>query len=140
MFDYYRWVSGGRVSVTGRVVATVRLPEREAFYAGLSGGLRGNAPNNALGALRDALRACADTIDWRPYDVDTDGVSAYTYVNANDAPGAPVVGRKLAADMERGGDRYLRPGERDFFAFFADPSYASAAATASGATANAPTR
>ena len=55
-------------------------------------------------------------------DINTDWVSAYTYVNdpATD-PNAPVIGLKLGGDMARGGDRYLQLGERDFFAFFADP-------------------
>jgi hypothetical protein len=57
-------------------------------------------------------------------DINTDWVSAYTYVNdpPND-PNAPVIGIKLGGDMSRGGDRYLQPGERDFFAFFANPSF-----------------
>ena len=55
-------------------------------------------------------------------DINTDWVSAYTYVNdpATD-PNAPVIGLKLGGDMARGGDRYLQLGERDFFAFFAAP-------------------
>ena len=55
-------------------------------------------------------------------DINTDWVSAFTYVNdpASD-PNAPVIGLKLGGDMSRGGDRYLQLGERDFFAFFADP-------------------
>jgi hypothetical protein len=57
-------------------------------------------------------------------DINTDWVSAYTYVNdpAED-PGAPVVGIKLGGDMARGGDRYFLSGERDFFAFFANPRF-----------------
>ena len=62
-------------------------------------------------------------------DINTDWVSAYTYVNdpATD-PNAPVIGLKLGGDMSRGGDRYLQLGERDFFAFFADPKAPPAAA------------
>jgi hypothetical protein len=53
-------------------------------------------------------------------DINSDWVSAYTYVNdPADDPNAPVVGIKLGGDMSRGGDRYLQPSERDFFAFFA---------------------
>jgi hypothetical protein len=118
--NVYVWRSGVGVDANGALV-----------YAG------GNALSSRT--LAKTLQA-AGAVRAMELDVDTDGVSAYTYVNANDDPGAPVVGRKLAADMEHGGDRYLRPGERDFFAFFADPNYSSAAATASAPTANAPTR
>jgi hypothetical protein len=53
-------------------------------------------------------------------DINSDWVSAYTYVNdPADDPNAPVVGIKLGGDMSRGGGRYLQPSERDFFAFFA---------------------
>jgi hypothetical protein len=116
----YVWRSGVGVDATGALI-----------YAG------GDSLSSRT--LARTLQA-AGAVRAMELDVDTDGVSAYTYVNANDDPGAPVVGRKLAADMEHGGDRYLRPGERDFFAFFADPNYSSAAATASAPTANAPTR
>ena len=60
-------------------------------------------------------------------DINTDWVSAYTYVNENAAdPNSPVIGIKLGGDMARDGYRYLQPGERDFFAFFADPRMPSA--------------
>ena len=62
-------------------------------------------------------------------DINSDWVSAYTYVNDTDTdPNAPVIGIKLGGDMSRGGDRYLQPGERDFFAFFANPTLPQAAA------------
>ena len=72
-------------------------------------------------------------------DINTDWVSAYTYVNdpATD-PNAPVVGIKLGGDMSRSGDRYLQLGERDFFAFFADPK-APPVAVPSTTTTAAPT-
>lgn len=80
VFDYYQWVSGGRFRLTGRVVATIRLPYNEAYYAGSSGGLRAGTPNNAFGLMRDALRACADTIDWRPFDTDGNGAVDVTWL------------------------------------------------------------
>jgi hypothetical protein len=55
-------------------------------------------------------------------DINTDWVSAYTYVPED--PGntaSPTVGVKLLDSMSRSGDRYFQPGERDFFAFLADP-------------------
>ena len=71
-------------------------------------------------------------------DINTDWVSAYTYVNdpATD-PNAPVIGLKLGGDMSRGGDRYLQLGERDFFAFFAAPK--APPATAPTTTTAVPT-
>ena len=71
-------------------------------------------------------------------DINTDWVSAYTYVNdpATD-PNAPVIGLKLGGDMARGGDRYLQLGERDFFAFFAAPK-APAVTTPSSTTTTTP--
>jgi hypothetical protein len=52
-------------------------------------------------------------------DINSTWVSYYLYDQVY--PGAPngVRGRKLLPDMQRGDDRYLRPGERDFFALFA---------------------
>jgi len=74
VFDYYRWVSGNRLTIGGRVVASVQVQNPETYYSGSSGGLRGSSPNNSLGLMRDVLRACADTIDWKPFDVDGNGV------------------------------------------------------------------
>jgi hypothetical protein len=68
-------------------------------------------------------------------DINTDWVSAYTYVNdPPENPGAPVVGIKLGGDMARGGDRYFQAGERDFFAFFADPKFPQPTATTTAPT------
>jgi hypothetical protein len=55
-------------------------------------------------------------------DINTDWVSAYTYAPPTllSAP-SDVIGRKLLDNMSRPGDRYLQAGERDFFAFFANP-------------------
>ena len=63
-------------------------------------------------------------------DINTDWVSAYTYVNdPPENPAAPVIGIKLGGDMARGGDRYFQAGERDFFAFFANPKFPQPTAT-----------
>ena len=56
-------------------------------------------------------------------DFNRDSVSAYTYVPRDADTGSETVGVKLLDDMARGGDRYLRSGERDFFAFIADPKF-----------------
>jgi hypothetical protein len=55
-------------------------------------------------------------------DINTDWVSAFTYVPQDVADlSSPTVGVKLLPNMSRGTDRYFSPGERDFFAFLADP-------------------
>jgi hypothetical protein len=55
-------------------------------------------------------------------DINTDWVSAYTYVPEDIAnPTSATIGVKLLDNMSRGPDRYFSPGERDFFAFLADP-------------------
>src|SRR5262249_42542405 len=56
--DYYRWVSGGRLDVTGRVVAIVRLPHTLAEYGDGHWGLAGREPS-AYSAVVDALWAAA---------------------------------------------------------------------------------
>lgn len=74
MYDYYQWVSQGRLSVVGRVVATVRLPETHAYYAGNNSGLNvSGTPRNALGYVRDALVRCEASVNWPEFDMDHDG-------------------------------------------------------------------
>jgi len=74
VYDYYRWVSGGQLTVRGRVVATVRLPHEKAYYGFNSWGLsRTSTPNNAAGLVQDALLACSDQVRWADFDVDRDG-------------------------------------------------------------------
>ena len=50
-------------------------------------------------------------------DINSQWVSYYTYDQVYPEPTA-VQGHKLLPDMQRGEDRYLQPGERDFFAMF----------------------
>jgi hypothetical protein len=52
-------------------------------------------------------------------DINTMWVSAYTYQQSNPLNAATIYGVKLLPDMYRAADRYLTPGERDFFALFA---------------------
>ena len=52
-------------------------------------------------------------------DINRDWVSAYAFDQTDPANPAAVQGMKLLPDMSRGGDRYLVPGERDFFALLA---------------------
>lgn len=73
-FDYYRWVSGGRFTLAGNVVARVLLPHDRYYYGYGSWGLNTTStPNNMLGAMRDALRACQTQVKWSDYDLDRDG-------------------------------------------------------------------
>ncbi|OGF25210.1 MAG: hypothetical protein A2V63_11290 [Candidatus Eisenbacteria bacterium RBG_19FT_COMBO_70_11] len=83
-FDYYRWVSGGRVRVEGKAVATVHLPHDRYYYNFGSWGLNTVAtPNNIYGAIRDGLILCDAQVDWSPYDVDHDGfVDVLWFVHA----------------------------------------------------------
>lgn len=52
-------------------------------------------------------------------DINSNWVSAYTYEQIDPASTAAVRGVKLLPDMRRAEDRYLVPGERDFFALLA---------------------
>ena len=74
VFDYYRWVSGNRARITGRVVATVHLPREKNWYAFDFWGVNFHStPRNAAGLVHDALTACESRVDWRPFDQDRDG-------------------------------------------------------------------
>jgi len=52
-------------------------------------------------------------------DINSVWTTAYTYQQTDPADPAAVDGVKLLPDMRRSNDRYLVPGERDFFALFA---------------------
>jgi len=81
------------------------------------------AGGNALSVLSLAktLQA-AGAVRAMEMDINTQWVSAFTYVNENAAdPTSQVVGIKLGGDMSASPDRYLSAGSRDFFAFFANP-------------------
>jgi len=74
VFDYFRWVSGNRARITGKVVATVHLPREKNWYAFDFWGVNFHStPRNAAGLVRDAVAACDGTVDWRPFDQDRDG-------------------------------------------------------------------
>jgi M6 family metalloprotease-like protein len=71
--DYYRWASGGKLDVTGRVVATVRLPLRLQDYGDGHWGLAGREPS-AYQAVVDALVLCQRNVDWSEFDLNHDGI------------------------------------------------------------------
>ncbi|MFI5047348.1 MAG: hypothetical protein ACHQIG_09820 [Acidimicrobiia bacterium] len=103
--NVYVWRSGVGVTASGALV-----------YAG--------GPAMSVLSLARTLQN-AGAVRAMELDINTDWVSAFTYVNENATdPASPVIGIKLGGDMSRSGDRYLVPGERDFFAFFADPQVA----------------
>jgi len=82
-------------------------------------------PALSITALARTLQA-AGAVRAMELDINTDWVSAYTYGPSNPADGSsPIVGKKLLDNMSRDGSRYLQPGERDFFAFFADGKLAT---------------
>ena len=72
--EYYWTASGGRLRVTGEVVATVQLPYDRLYYSGNVYGLGQSAtPHNVVGAVSDALVAADPTVDWNRFDLDHDG-------------------------------------------------------------------
>jgi immune inhibitor A len=72
--EYWRWASGGRLRILGRVVGVVQLPQDLAYYGFNYWGLRLSAtPNNIFGAIRNALDACEAGVDWSEFDLDRDG-------------------------------------------------------------------
>jgi immune inhibitor A len=72
--DYYRWASGGLMSIRGRVVAAVQLPNPASYYTYNAWGLNTIAtPNNIYGMIRDALAFAPDGIDWSSFDMNGDG-------------------------------------------------------------------
>ena len=100
--NVYVWRSGVGVTARGALV-----------YAG--------GPAMSVLSLAKTLQN-AGAVRAMELDINTDWVSAFTYRNENPAdPNSPVTADKLGGDMSRPVDRYLVPGERDFFAFFADP-------------------
>ena len=65
VYDYYQWVSRGRLAVHAQVVATVRLRDSLAYYGAHAGGLAfTETPTNSYGMARDALQICQASVDW----------------------------------------------------------------------------
>jgi hypothetical protein len=100
--NVYVWRSGVGVTAGGALV-----------YAG--------GPAMSIPSLARTLQA-AGAVRAMELDINTDWVSAYTYGPSDpNAFNSPTIGIKLLDNMSRSGDRYLQPGERDFFAFSGDP-------------------
>jgi immune inhibitor A len=74
VYDYYRWASGNRMTVTGRVVATVRVANDKLFYGFNGWGLsRTSTPRNIAGLVKEALDSCRTQVNWSDFDLDGDG-------------------------------------------------------------------
>jgi immune inhibitor A len=88
LYDYYRWVSGNRLSVSGRVVATVQLPQDKLYYGYNSFGLsRTSTPHNSAGLVLNALVACASQVQWSEFDLNRDGFVDMLWVVHAGRPG-----------------------------------------------------
>ncbi|HKQ58946.1 MAG TPA: M6 family metalloprotease domain-containing protein, partial [Candidatus Eisenbacteria bacterium] len=93
VFDYYTWVSGNRIHVLGRVVATITLPQTKDYYANNNYGLGSFAPRNALGFVNAALQMADPIVDWRPFDQNHDTFVDMVWVVHSGLPGEATVAR-----------------------------------------------
>jgi M6 family metalloprotease-like protein len=74
VYDYYQSVSGHRIRVIGRVVATVALSHEKNYYAYNSWGMNSSsAPHNVSGAVDEALQLADPFVDWSEFDRDKEG-------------------------------------------------------------------
>ena len=94
VFDYYRWVSGNRLRVTGKVVATIHLDNPKEYYANNSWGLSSSTPQNSYGVIDEALRKSSPTIDWSEFDQDLDGYVDMVWVLHSGMGGENIVTRQ----------------------------------------------
>jgi M6 family metalloprotease-like protein len=86
--EYYRWASGGRLKVVGRVIAVVQLPHERSYYAYNSFGIsRTSTPHNSAGLTLDALVACSANVNWAEFDSDRDGFVDMLWVIHQGMPG-----------------------------------------------------
>lgn len=124
VFDYYRWVSGNRIRVVGRVVATIQLPNPKDWYAAQNWGLSLNGrPRNSSGFVSDAVVRADSLVDWTLFDNDRDGYVDVVWVVHSGLPGEATVARdNLWSITSRltawpGGERYpthsIVPGTED---------------------------
>ena len=144
LYDYYRWASGNRLSVLGRVVATVHLPHDKLYYGYNSFGLSRTAtPHNAAGLVLDALVACSSQVQWSDFDLDRDGFVDMLWVVHAGLPGEasprPFQQRHLVHHLaaRRLLDRHQRLRDRPSSCRARPPS--TSASTASPPCRNSPT-
>lgn len=93
VFDYYRWVSGQRIRVVGKVVATVTLTAPKNYYANNNWGLGFQAPRNMYGFVSNTLQFADTSVDWRPFDKDGDGFVDMVWVVHSGFPGEATLAR-----------------------------------------------
>ena len=93
VFDYYTWVSGDRIHVVGKVVATVTLPQTKDYYANNNWGLNAFPPRNSYGFVNAALQYADPVVDWRPYDENHDTFIDMLWVVHSGLPGEATVAR-----------------------------------------------
>ena len=80
--EYFKEVSGGKVTITGEVVGPFRMPLPLATYGGGGSGTENPAPNARTMAREAATQADA-VVDFKPYDNDRNGfVDAFIVVHA----------------------------------------------------------
>ena len=80
--EYFREVSGGKVTITGEVVGPFRMPLPLSTYGGGGSGTDNPAPNARTMAREAATQADA-VVDFKPYDNDRNGfVDAFIVVHA----------------------------------------------------------
>ncbi len=86
--DYYDWASRGRLRVIAEVVSIVTLPNTRSYYGSNSYGVgTNNTPENAYGAVRDAVFMSPLSIDWNRFDRDRDGYVDILWLVHAGAPG-----------------------------------------------------
>src|SRR5205085_9063314 len=88
VFDYYQWVSGNRIRVIGKVVATVQLPQPKAYYARGNWGLpSGPTDQSIYGFVTGALANADFQTDWNQFDRNHDGMVDMLWVVHSGLPG-----------------------------------------------------
>ncbi|MGH2651134.1 MAG: M6 family metalloprotease domain-containing protein, partial [Actinomycetota bacterium] len=93
VFDYYRWVSGNRIRVVGKVVATLTMPQTKNYYADGQWGFGTFPPRNMYGFVRGALQYADSLVDWRPFDPNNDGFVDMLWVVHSGLPGEATVAK-----------------------------------------------
>lgn len=93
IFDYYRWVSGNRIRVVPKVVATISLPQLKDYYANNNWGLGFSAPRNSYGFVSATLQYADSLVDWRPFDQNHDGYVDMLWVIHSGLPGEAALAR-----------------------------------------------
>ncbi len=90
--EYFKEVSGGKITITGQVVGPFRMPLPLATYGGGGSGTDNPAPNARTMARQAAVQA-DPVVDFKPFDNDGNGfVDAFIVVHA---------GRRRRGDARR---------------------------------------